>query len=232
MAYASNYHYDLNHAHQLFSIDFTNSRIGYDANGNRTTGSGHTLTWNYDNQIATTFNANNIGETMGYDAQGERVSRAVSGGVTTFFLGGGLWEEDTDGTTRTIYQFNGQVLAQRTDRAGALVNLLYLYNDHLGSASLAIDQNGNVVSQQQFDPWGNLRSGSGTISQTDVNYTGQVKDGSGLLYYHARYYDTFLGRFTSPDTVVEKRGDPQSRNRYSYVRNNPLTGSVNFQTTG
>ena len=28
-----------------------------------------------------------------------------------------------------------------------------------------------------------------------LNYTGQRLDGTGLLYYHARYYDPVLGRF-------------------------------------
>ncbi|MFO0701154.1 MAG: RHS repeat-associated core domain-containing protein [Nitrospira sp.] len=38
----------------------------------------------------------------------------------------------------------------------------------------------------------------------------------------ARYYDPRLGRFVSPDTIVPDLGDPQSLNRYSYARNNPL----------
>src|SRR4051812_47333346 len=39
---------------------------------------------------------------------------------------------------------------------------------------------------------------------------------------HARYYDAAMGRFISPDTIVPKASDPQSSNRYAYVRNNPL----------
>jgi hypothetical protein len=34
------------------------------------------------------------------------------------------------------------------------------------------------------------------------DFTGQLLDSSGLLYYHARYYDPALGRFISPDSVV------------------------------
>lgn len=37
-----------------------------------------------------------------------------------------------------------------------------------------------------------------------------------------RYYDAPTGRFISPDTVVQDPTDPQSLNRYAYVRNNPM----------
>jgi hypothetical protein len=35
-------------------------------------------------------------------------------------------------------------------------------------------------------------------------------------------YDPNLGRFISADTIIPDRSNPQSRNRYSYVLNNPL----------
>jgi hypothetical protein len=38
---------------------------------------------------------------------------------------------------------------------------------------------------------------------------------------HARYYDPTVGRFTSADSIVPSAMDPQSLNRYAYVRNNP-----------
>jgi RHS repeat-associated protein len=43
---------------------------------------------------------------------------------------------------------------------------------------------------------------SGNISQTGLNYTGQRLDGTGLLYYRARYYDPKLARFVSTDSIV------------------------------
>jgi RHS repeat-associated protein len=76
----------------------------------------------------------------------------------------------------------------------------YLHGDHLGSVSVATDSAGAVVSRQEFDPWGKVRSGG--VGHTDLNYTGQRKDDTGLLYYHARYYDPSLARFVSPDSIV------------------------------
>ncbi len=43
-----------------------------------------------------------------------------------------------------------------------------------------------------------------------------------LLFYNARYYDPKLGRFLSPDSIAPAKETPQTRNRYSYVLNNPL----------
>ncbi|MBS1967340.1 MAG: hypothetical protein JST60_16320 [Chloroflexi bacterium SZAS-1] len=40
------------------------------------------------------------------------------------------------------------------------------------------------------------------MSATALNVTGQRLDTTGLLYYHARYYNPVLGRFASADTLV------------------------------
>ena len=39
---------------------------------------------------------------------------------------------------------------------------------------------------------------------------------------NARYYLPEVGRFISADTMVPEPGNPQSYNRYAYVRNNPM----------
>jgi RHS repeat-associated protein len=61
------------------------------------------------------------------------------------------------------------------------------------------------------------------VAQTDYGFTGQREEaGFGLYDYNARYYDPYLNRFVSPDTIVPDPANPQSWNRYSYVYNNPL----------
>jgi RHS repeat-associated protein len=58
---------------------------------------------------------------------------------------------------------------------------------------------------------------------TDHTFTGQKLDrGTGLMYYGARYYDSALGMFVSPDSLIPDPGNPQDLNRYTYARNNPL----------
>jgi RHS repeat-associated protein len=59
----------------------------------------------------------------------------------------------------------------------------------------------------------------------DVYYTftGQEEDDElGLYNFKARLYDPVLGRFISPDRIVQAPEDPQTLNRYTYCLNNPL----------
>jgi RHS repeat-associated protein len=78
--------------------------------------------------------------------------------------------------------------------------MIYLHSDHLGSVGVSTNSAGAVIGQQAYDPWGAVRGGG--VSATQRNYTGQYMDGTGLLFYNARYYDPVLARFISPDTVV------------------------------
>jgi RHS repeat-associated protein len=143
---------------------------------------------------------------------GERVHKALTMGETetyTYYFGA-LYEEDQpSGTQRYYYTFAGQTIAQRENTAGGegATTLKYLHGDHLGSASLLTNASGPVQSlgSQEYDPWGKTLAalgGGAQVTQTRLNYTGQKKDDTGLLYYHARMYDPALGRFVSPDSIV------------------------------
>jgi RHS repeat-associated protein len=54
------------------------------------------------------------------------------------------------------------------------------------------------------------------------NNLGSAPDDIGLIYMNARWYLPGLARFISADTLVPNPTNPQSFNRYSYVRNSPL----------
>ncbi len=102
----------------------------------------------------------------------------------------------------------------------------YLHTDHLGSTSLATDVNGQEVtgSRTLYYPYGEERwNASGGTLPTDYTFTGQRNEASlGLYDYHARFYDPYLGRFISADTIVPNPGNPQDFNRYAYAADNPL----------
>ena len=98
---------------------------------------------------------------------------------------------------------------------------LYLHGDHLGSVSLVTDSNEGIVSETRYLPYGEERWTSGESSPTDFGYTGQRKDGFGLMDYNARYYNAKLGRFISADSIVPDPANAKSFDRYAYVYNNP-----------
>ncbi len=166
----------------------------------------HVGQWNYDNQSTSITGPDSVTENYSYDADNARVKRvrggSGSGSGTTIYMASGLWEESvgSGASSKSYYQFNGQTIAMRDSIAG----VTYLHGDHLGSVSLATNASGSLVSQQEFDPWGKVRTGTGlgSVSQTTINYTGQRLDGTGLLYYNARYYDPAIARFVSADSIV------------------------------
>ncbi|MFA4831308.1 MAG: RHS repeat-associated core domain-containing protein [Patescibacteria group bacterium] len=93
----------------------------------------------------------------------------------------------------------------------------------LGSAVLLTDSSGAVKGQYEYEPFGDIVGMLAQGEGTDYLFTGQEYDiESSLYYYNARYYNPRLGRFISRDAFMGRDGDLLSRNRYIYVKNNPL----------
>ena len=100
----------------------------------------------------------------------------------------------------------------------------FQFGNHLGSASLELDDAGLVISYEEYFPYGST-SYQAVRSATDVSekryrYTGMERDEeSGLNYHTARYYAPWLGVWIAADPLALKDG----LNRYCYVRNNPIS---------
>ncbi|MBI3953156.1 MAG: hypothetical protein HY330_01435 [Chloroflexi bacterium] len=69
------------------------------------------------------------------------------------------------------------------------------------------DSAGAQKASVAYYPFGATRSSSGTLG-TDRKFTGQRNDLTGLYYYGAR-----LGRFLSPDLLIQDRRNSQGLNR-------------------
>ena len=153
-----------------------------------------------------------------YDGDGGRVKKTTSAGTTVFL--GQSYEIASDGTA-TKYVFAGGQRIAAKDSTGAL---RFYHGDHLGSSNVITDSSGNVIELSEYTPYGSFSPSTSHQSLvTDHYFTGQRLDSStGLYFYGARYYDSSLGRFISPDTIIPYFDDPQSLNRYSYARNNPV----------
>ncbi len=99
----------------------------------------------------------------------------------------------------------------------------YQYSNHLGSASLELDNNAAIISYEEYHPYG---TSSYQARDKNINpiakryrYTGMERDEeTGLNYHHARYYAGWIGRWLSPDQIKENDGF----NLYLYVHSNPV----------
>ena len=172
-----------------------------------------------------------------YDADGNRVLTVLPGdNPTQLYTPFPDYQKEVPGganptvTQRVTFSANGRAMAQWV-KVGATATLYALYTDHLGSVVAVGTAGGSLVanSYATYQPFGAFVSNpTGTNpSVTDRGFTGHKHNNTGtnnlgLIYMNARYYHPQLGRFVSPDTIVPEPGEPQSYNRYSYVRNSPM----------
>jgi RHS repeat-associated protein len=197
----------------------------YDNNGNTLDGAGRTFVWTADNRVDSVT----LGSTtsMDYDYTGTRVKKTNGNAVTIYPFAG--YEIEPNGTKIKFFRAGTELLAAKQTTSTGTDKKLFYHNDHLGGINVITDDdvNHNGAKQQltEYDPWGKISRNEPSNNSVDPDhrFTGQIFDPeSGLYYYGARYYDPELARFISPDPIVPSPGDPQSLNRYSYVRNNPV----------
>jgi len=99
----------------------------------------------------------------------------------------------------------------------------YQYSNHLGSASLELDESAKIISYEEFHPYGTsayrlMKSGIEAPAKR-YRYTGMERDEeSGLNYHTARYYVPWLGRWGSSDPA----GFVDGFNVFIFVRGNPV----------
>jgi RHS repeat-associated protein len=99
----------------------------------------------------------------------------------------------------------------------------YQLGNHLGSASLELDEAGGLISYEEYGPYGTTAYQAGRsaaeVSLKRYRYTGKERDEeNGFAYHGARYYASWLRRWTSCDP----EGLVAGTNLYAYVNANPL----------
>src|SRR5262249_20194018 len=96
--------------------------------------------------------------------------------------------------------------------------------NHLGSALLEVDEQGSVISYEEYHPYGTTAYHSATgdveIGSKRFRYIGRERDEeTGLSSHDARYYATWLARWMSTDPA----GMADGTCLYCYARGNPIT---------
>ncbi|XYQ83127.1 RHS repeat domain-containing protein [Pseudomonas syringae] len=219
--------------------DFADS---FDANGNLLhLIRGQSLGWDVRNQlhqIITVQRESGLSdkERYVYDGQGQRMRKihsAQASGRTLInevrYLPGLEIRTTADGEILHVITAqagrNGvRVLHWEAGKPNGIANdqVRYSLTDHLGSSTLELDQQGGLISQESYYPFGGTAWWAGRSAveakYKTVRYSGKERDASGLYYYGLRYYAPWLQRWISPDPMGTEAG----LNLYAFTFNNPL----------
>jgi len=161
-----------------------------------------------------------------YDGEGNLLAADNPGSHTLYIFGEQITATTSNGTTTvTGLRFipvpgGGQVV-----RTGTGTNYYYETSDQHGTSLIALDHTLQNPVWRQFTPFGAPR-GTATGTWPDTNgYLGDpVNAATGLTTIGIRQYNPAIGRFLTPDPVLET-GDPSQMGGYAYSGDNPVTQS-------
>jgi len=95
----------------------------------------------------------------------------------------------------------------------------YGFSDHLGSTSIELDAEANLISREHFYPSGATAwVDEPEVSYKTVRYSGKERDATGLYYYGYRYYVPWLQRWLNPDPA----GIVDGLNVFRMLKNSPI----------
>jgi RHS repeat-associated protein len=206
----------------------------HDEHGN-ITGMPHlsSIRWNFADQLSATsrqvVTAGTPETTLYvYGADGQRVRKTTKRGDGTrkherVYLGGleRYREFDASGMVvvlerETLHVMDGRrrvaMVESRTQGIdGSAASLTrYQYGNHLGSASLELDEDAQVVSYEEYAPYGSTSYQAVRAALTApkrYRYSAKERDEeTGLYFYGARYYAPWLGRWTAIDPIGLQTG--------------------------
>jgi RHS repeat-associated protein len=100
----------------------------------------------------------------------------------------------------------------------------YQLNNSLNSSVVEVDEQATAISYEDFFPFGGSSVIAGNspaqVEPKDFRYSGkEADDSTGLYYYGARYYASWLGRWLNPDPA----GMIDGVNLYMFVGDNPMS---------
>lgn len=230
---STSYQYNSSRPHALTGSYGDDKRYQYDANGNMVVRKGFSIEYNSFNKPLV-INSIEGKEIFKYGPSLARYYRNDDDS-TTYYVAGGKFEETIERNKKqsntVSYLPNGLMYKEkiRKDPNSGVINVngefIYLIKDHLGSNLIYALEGGGQLGSMTYQDFGRTDSKSSKTesrSYTSRGYTGHEHlVGSGLIHMNGRLYDPEIGRFMSPDPIVQSPYFSQSYNRYSYVWNNP-----------
>lgn len=153
-----------------------------------------------------------------YDHTGRRVKKAGPDGVTYYI---NRYHEERNGVPVDHYWFGSRRIASAIDG-----NFHWYHADHLGSTTLLTGGDGEPLRELRYSAYGEPVVDFAIVDGAPApryTYTGKERDGNGLMYYEARYYDPALGAFNRTDTIVDV--NQPTLNGYGYAGGSPVVNN-------
>ena len=221
-------------------------RLDYDDNGNVVRLNDMKLTWDFKDRLVSVKSESATVEYT-YDFTNRRVAKHVTRHnhippVEFVMLYVDEHYEVRDGTpVKYVYADQHRVarfIGSITASAGAsapspnqTVSVRYYHQDHLGSTNVVTDEDGNLIEEIAYYPFGHPRFSFRPSSVDSEPYKFSQKEldtETGLQYFEARYLYGPLARFMSVDPFLVRSQrtsfeEPQRLNAYIYSLNRPLT---------
>jgi RHS repeat-associated protein len=218
--------------------------FAHDYHGNMTQipGMGE-ITWNYDDHIRSVDLGGGGMAYYNYDPEKNRTRKVIKlrdgtekvrlylGNVEFYrvYSGNTITHERqslhvTDGDRRIALFERTTTESSQPTTAVQPLNTRYQLGNHLGSAVLELDEGAQIISYEEYHPYGTSAYRYGRtnteVEEKRYRYSGKERDAeTGLYYYGARYYMGWLGRWVSCDPI----GVEDNINIFIYLNNNPLT---------
>jgi RHS repeat-associated protein len=196
-------------------VSFDGVTQAHDANGNMISDGVHAFTWDARNRLVS-IQGPDVTASFAYDALGRRTRRVVDGVSTDFVYDRATIVREISpqaGAANILTTLNVDDPLVRIEASGAMA----LLGDGRGSIAAVTNGSGAVLTRYVYEPFG---AGPGDAATANtLQYSARENDGTGLLYYRARYYSPRLHRFLSEDPAGLRSGD---YNLYAYVANSPL----------
>ncbi|MGX5203017.1 SpvB/TcaC N-terminal domain-containing protein [Aliikangiella sp. IMCC44632] len=241
-----------NAVRQITNLNGQVVQYQYDNNGNMISGDGRTINYNAFNK-PTSIKKNGITSEFSYGANHMRYKQVKKGLPTgteiTHYIDKTYEVIERSGVTQLKAYVGDAIITQTVGGNNAGYDIGFVHRDRLGSVVTITDENGNVIDNKSYDPFGKPRKGTFEVSSSPTlkdisSQSGYIAasddillttrrgftdhehlDDAQLIHMNGRVYDYNLGRFLSVDPFIQEPGNSQSMNPYSYIMNNPLAGT-------
>jgi len=221
--------------------------VAYDDNGNLTTRSSATLTYDDENQLTRAMAASSFRVDFTYDGRGRlRVKAEYTPGFGTnwtlsaetryVYHGRLVVQERAASNTPTASYTRGADLSGTMEGAGGIGGLLarshgysggtgawsthHAYHaDGGGNITALVASNQTLSATYKYDPYGRSVSTSGSMAAANTQRfsSKEIVASTGFYYYGYRFYDPEHQRWLNRDPIGEDGG----ANLFGFVRNQP-----------